>query len=273
MEFDPRVRRRYELVDEDERLWRPGLGDLVRLRTWDIFDRLLPDTAHVADVGGGPGTHAAYLARAGHDVVLIDPVPRHVEAARARSAGQPEAPFRAEEAEARRLPLADGSVDVVLLMGPLYHLVEREDRLAALREAARVLRPGGRILAEIITRYAWVIDATQRELLDAAETWDDFDWILRTGQSKDPAKLADGSFWAYFHQPDEFVAELALAGFHDTALRAVEGFGWLLDDLPRRLAEPGELLRVLRLAEQEPSMLGVSAHVLGSAVVGSGTRT
>jgi SAM-dependent methyltransferase len=141
----------------------------VRLRTWDILDRHLPEGSRIADVGGGPGTHAAYLAGRGHDVVLIDPVPRHLEAAAARAAARPEAPFRVERADARDLPLPDASVDAVLLMGPLYHLVEAADRLAALGEASRVLRPGGRIFAEVIGRYAWVMDATLRGLLGDAE--------------------------------------------------------------------------------------------------------
>lgn len=267
MDIDPRIRRRYELVDEDDRLWQPGHGDLMRLRTWDIFDRHLPEPCRVADIGGGPGTHAAYLARGGHDVVLIDPVPRHVERARARSASQPQAPFQSEQAEARHLPLADRSVDAALLMGPLYHLMERDERVAALREAARVLRPGGRVLAEIITRYAWVMDATLKGLLGIPETWQDFACIVRTGLSKEPERLADGSFWAYFHRPEELVTELELAGFGDVRLVAVEGFAWLLDNLPQRLADPGDLLRVLRLTESEPSMLGVSEHVIGSATL------
>lgn len=237
----------------------------MRPRTWDIFDRLLPERGCIADIGGGPGTHAAYLARTGHDVVLIDPVPRHVAAAATRSASQPRAPFRVEQAEARHLPLPDATVDTALLMGPLYHLVERDERLAALSEAARILRPGGRILAEVITRYAWVIDATLKGLLTAADTWEDFAWILRTGQSKDPDKVADGSFWAYFHRSDELVAELELTGFSDIQLLAVEGFAWLLNDLPQRMADPAELLRAIRLTESEPSMLGVSAHVIGFA--------
>jgi SAM-dependent methyltransferase len=261
--MDARVRRRYELVDEDDRLWQPGLGELTRRRTWDILDRLLPDRARIADIGGGPGTHAAYLARAGHDVILLDPMPRHVEAAAARSAAGP--PFRVERAEARDLPLADGSVDVALVMGPLYHLTEDDHRLAALAEAARVLRPGGLIVAEVITRYAWVMDATRQGLLGEAQTWADFDHIRRTGQSKDPDLVADGAFWAYFHHPDELVRELAVAGFGDTRLVAVEGFAWLLGDLPERLREPDDLLRAVRLTESEPSMLGASPHVIGWA--------
>lgn len=264
--MDARVRRRYEVYDEDARLWEPGLGDLVRLRTWDLFDRLLPANARVADVGGGPGTHAAYLAGRGHDVVLFDPVARHVAAARDRAASGP--PFAVGQAEARALPLATASVDAALLMGPLYHLVDRGDRLAALAEAARVLRPGGVVLAEIITRSCWVMGATRQGLLGDVGIWDDFDWIARTGVSKEPAKFVDGSFWAYFHHPDELVDELRAVGFADVRPYAVEGFAWLLGDLADRMADPADLLRAVRLTETEPSMLGASAHVIGVARLG-----
>lgn len=265
MDIDERVARRYAVTDEDERLWLPGTGDLVRLRTWDIFDRLLPAGCAIADIGGGPGTHAAYLAGRGHHVALFDPIARHVEAARSRSAAQPDAAFDACVADARQLPLADDSVDVALLMGPLYHLVEAPHRQLALREAARILRPGGHILAEIITRHAWVIEATVRNMLSEPGIWGDFERNLTTGLSQDPDQTPDGGFFAYFHRPDELETELTAAGFADIALIAVEGFGRILGDLTTRMKDPGPLLRSLRLCETEPSMLGISAHVIGWA--------
>jgi SAM-dependent methyltransferase len=196
---------------------------------------------------------------------LVDPVPRHVDAATARSASQPLAPYRVELAEARHLPLADGSVDAVLLMGPLYHLVERDEQLAALREVTRVLRPGGRLIAEIITRYAGVLDAARRGVLAEPGTWEDLDRVLMTGRRHETAKFTDGSFWGYLHRPDELMAELELAGFGDIQLVAVEGFAWLLGDLQQRMRDPADLLRAIRLTESEPSMLGASSHVIGAA--------
>jgi SAM-dependent methyltransferase len=264
MELDQRVRVRYELGDEDARLWKPGVGALVRLRTWSILERVLPAGSRVLDVGGGPGTHAAHLAQLGHRVRLFDPMPRHLELARKRSASQPEAPFEVEQGVASRIDVPDGSADCVLLMGPLYHLVERVERLSALREAKRVLRPGGVLAAEVITRYGWLLDAATKGSLGNEAVWNDIEHSVATGLSQvDPANVRPGAFWAYFHRLEELREELAEAGFPDATLFGVEGFGWLLGDLESRLVEPAPLLRALQLCETEPSMLGVSAHVIG----------
>jgi SAM-dependent methyltransferase len=265
VEVDRRVMRRYESSDEDARLWQPGRGDLVRLRSWDIFERYLPGSGRVLDIGGGPGTHAAHLAGRGYDVTLIDPVRRHVERARQRAVQRPDAAFDVCLGVAADLPAADGAVDAVLLMGPLYHLVERAERLEGLAEARRVLRPGGRLLAEVITRHAWVLDAAVKGLLDTPRILADVERSVATGLSQDPTTMGDGAFWAYFHRANELEAELAEAGFSDIELVAVEGFAWLLGDLEGRMANPTPLLDAVRLTECEPSMLGCSAHVIGVA--------
>jgi SAM-dependent methyltransferase len=264
MDFDERVKARYELGDEDARLWKPGIGTLVRLRTWSILERALPARSSVLDVGGGPGTHAAHLAALGHRVRLIDPVARHLDRARERSRAQPDACFEVEQGVAQRLAAPDASADAILLLGPLYHLVDREQRLAALREAHRVLRPGGVLAAEIITRYGWLLDATVKGVLADPNVWPDIEHSVATGISQvDPANLRPGAFWAYFHRPHELHDELIEAGFDAPTLHGVEGHGWLLGDLEQRLSDPAPLLRALQLCETEPSMLGVSAHVIG----------
>src|SRR5205807_874579 len=118
--------------------------------------------ARVLDVGGGPGAYAEWLADVGYDVKLVDALPLHVEQARHRAAGR----FIAEEGDARSLPEKDDSYDVVLLLGPLYHLVERGERLGALAEARRVLRPRGLLAAAAISRFGSLLDAFLRGMLD-----------------------------------------------------------------------------------------------------------
>jgi SAM-dependent methyltransferase len=113
-------------------------------RTKEILTRHLPNVpATVADIGGGPGRYAVWLAQAGYDVIHRDIVPLHVD--QARVAADAAGIATDTDVDARSLDLTDATVDCVLLLGPLYHLTHRDDRLRALREAHRVVRPGGTV--------------------------------------------------------------------------------------------------------------------------------
>jgi SAM-dependent methyltransferase len=264
VEIDDRVRRHYEATDEGTRLRRSARGTLTRLRTWDIFDRFLPASGRIVDIGGGPGVHAAHLAEAGYDVLLVDPLDRHVEAARHRA--EQGAPFEVRLGDARELPLPDASCEAALVMGPLYHLALARERRLALEEAHRVLRPGGVLLAEVICRYAWVLDATMKDLLGEPGIFEVFAHNIETGMSQFDEQVREGDFWGYFHRIEELGPELEGAGFSVNMLVAVEGFAWLLGDLERRMQNPEALLRALSLCELETSMLGCSAHAIGVGV-------
>jgi SAM-dependent methyltransferase len=98
----------------------------------------LRDTGRVLDVGCGEGQVARKLARAGVEVIGLDPSRAQLSVARARAG----APHYAR-ASAERLPVADRSVDAVLACLSLEHV---DDLPAAVREIARVLVPGGRLL-------------------------------------------------------------------------------------------------------------------------------
>jgi ubiquinone/menaquinone biosynthesis C-methylase UbiE len=142
--MDPAIRTYYNAGLEHQRLLGfPGALELTRTREL-LLRHLPPPPARVLDVGGGTGVHAAWLADSGYAVHLIDPMPLHVEQAEPASAAQPQAPFTAAIGDARKLAQDDASVDAVLLLGPLYHLTARRDRLAVLGEARRWSGPAGR---------------------------------------------------------------------------------------------------------------------------------
>ncbi|MBA3367972.1 MAG: class I SAM-dependent methyltransferase, partial [Geodermatophilaceae bacterium] len=144
----PSIAAHYARGEEPDRLGG-DIPTLEALRTRILLARYLPEApAVVLDVGGAAGAYALPLARQGYDVHLVDPWAAHVEEAARRSAEQPDTPLTSVRlGEARQLSAADASVDAVLLLGPLYHLVDAADRAAALGEAFRVLRPGGVLLA------------------------------------------------------------------------------------------------------------------------------
>lgn len=192
---------------------------------------------------------------------VVDPIPLHVEQAQA---GHPR--VTGEVGDARELRQEGGSVDAVLLLGPLYHLVERADRLQALGEARRVLRPGGLLFAAAISRFAGLLDLLVAERLHEPDVRPLVATAIQTGAF---VGTGDGLFTtAYFHLPRELRAEVADAGFGSIAVLSVEGPGFLVGDFERRWAEPVQretMLWAAEIVESEPEMLAASSHLLAVA--------
>ena len=264
--LDPEVLAYYERDGERERLTRDW-GRLEWARTWELLERFLPAPPSVVlDVGGGPGAYAVPLALAGHSVHLVDAVPLHIERAQLQAQAACVSFASASVADARSLPLADRAADAVLLLGPLYHLLEAEDRASALAEALRVLRPGGVLLAVGISRFASLYDGLTRGW--AAEEPHIVEGALRTGVHRNPEARPNRFTTAHFARPEELAGEVAAAGFQPVALLAVEGPATVIKDAAPWLDDRRRrewLLRAIRRVEAEPSLLGASAHVMSVA--------
>ncbi|HKB40427.1 MAG TPA: methyltransferase domain-containing protein [Gemmataceae bacterium] len=251
---------------EADRLHR-GAGQLDRERSRELVSRFLPPApAAILDVGGGPGGHACWLAVQGYQVHLIDITPLHVELARLASGRQPEAPLAsAEVGDARALAWGSGTADAVVMFGPLYHLTDRADRVQALREAHRVLRPGGVLLAAAISRFASALDGLCRGFLKDPQFAEIVRRDLTDGQHRNPTGRPEYFMDTFFHHPDELRAEVADAGFGAASVYGVEGPGWLLSDFEAWWDDGecrGRLLQLARALEAEPSLSGVSAHLM-----------
>ena len=253
----PEVLEYYRRGGERGRL-STGAGRLEFLRTSDVLTRTLPPApAEVLDVGGATGVYAAPLAQAGYRVTVVDPVPEHV-------AVSGELPgVRAVVGDARDLPAGDASADVVLLLGPLYHLQERPDRLAAWREAARVVRPGGVVVAATISRFASLFDGFVKGFFRDPGFGPLVERALAEGRHGNPREVPRWFTSAYFHRPEELPVEVAEAGLVLRRLVAVEGPLWMSPAaLADFLDDPALLLDRLRAVEDEPSLLGASSHLL-----------
>jgi ubiquinone/menaquinone biosynthesis C-methylase UbiE len=266
-ELDAEIQAHYEEGVERERLLRGGAGRLEYLRTRELLARYLPPPpVTVLDVGGGAGVYALPLAREGYSVHLIDPVPLHVDQAREASALQRDAPLASVEVgDARRLTCDDNSVEAVLLLGPLYHLTSRDDRLQALREAYRVVRPGGVVAAAAISRFASTYDGLLRGFLEDPSFEEIVERDVREGQHRNPTGRPEWFTTAYFHLPEEVRDEVIEAGLMVETLVGIEGPAWVLPDLDSWLEDPlrrSRLLEAIRRVETEPSLLGATAHIL-----------
>ena len=244
--------RHYAGGIEEDRLLSGG-DHLELVRTLELLDEVLPaPPACVLDVGGGPGVYAERLARDGYEVRLVDVLSLHVEQARARG-------IEAEVGDARELAADDESADAVLLLGPLYHLTERDDRVRSLAEARRVVRPGGVVAAVGISRYASLLDGTGRGFLEDPRFAEIVERDLREGQHRNPDDVPEWFTTAYFHDTDELRKEVEEAGLEVERMAGIEGPGAWFGVWPERR----ELaLRAARLAEAVPAL---SPHVLCAA--------
>lgn len=260
---DDAMRAYYEQGKEKGRLGGPK-GALEAERTKEILQRRLPPApAVVADIGGGPGHYAEWLAGLGYVIEHRDVIELHVEQLRALEVPS----IRTAVGDARELDLADASVDAVLLLGPMYHLPEREDRLRALAEARRVVRPGGPVFVAAINRWAPRLDGVIQQriyalspaflpLLPEAE---------RTGHLP---PVVENGFVGYTHRPGELVDEVSAAGLRLDDLVGVEGLPLPEEDLQARMADPVArevLLDAARAVERVPELLGLSPHFIATA--------
>lgn len=268
-ELPSEITAHYETGVETERLFS-GVGKLEMERTKEIILRYLPPPpAVVLDVGGGMGAHALWLAGRQYEVHLIDPVPLHIEEARRASIQQRYPLASVTLGDARSLDRPNSSVDVALFLGPMYHLTDRVDRQNALSEASRTLRSGGVIFVAAISRFASLLDGMWRGFIDDPE----FEQItrrdLKTGQHRNPSGHPHYFTTAFFHHPDELRQEMSDVGFTKIEILAVEGFAWLLSDFNARWNDArrrAQLLDLIRMVEKQPSLMGMSAHLLGIGV-------
>jgi SAM-dependent methyltransferase len=266
--IDPVITGYYERTPEEDRL-EQGPFQLEEARTRELIQRFAPPPpGTVLDIGGAAGAYALWLAQAGYSVHLIDPVERLVVEARRRSAAADRPLSSCTVGDARALDLPGEAAHVVLLLGPLYHLTESGDRARALHEAARVLRPGGWLFAAAISRWASALDGLSRDLLQDRRFALIVEQDLKDGQHRNPTDRLDYFTTAYFHRPDELEDEVRAAGLVLKGVYGIEGPGWILPDVPERMADAGRraaMLEVARMLETVPAVVGTSAHLMAVA--------
>ncbi|BBF43951.1 similar to methylase [Lachnospiraceae bacterium KM106-2] len=216
-------------------------------------------SANIIDIGGGPGRYSIFLAEQGHEVSLVDLSQHNVEVAGRKAKERGVCLKGCEKGDALNLQkYNDGEFDVVLLMGPLYHLTKELDRKAALSEALRVLKPGGVIFAAFISNYAPIQDC-----LSYLEFNDEVSEILHyldDGRNEDGA----GFTTAYFTSVKEAKELMREAGLDELAFVGVEN---VIGCKEREIAQLPEeefakWLEICYQLGQDPQVYGTSQHFL-----------
>ena len=250
-----------------------GLGIVEFHRTKEILSRYIDSGKVIYDIGGGIGMYAAWLAKKGNEVHLIELAENAVEYAKANM--MQDCHFIAETGNALQVDRPDESADVVLLMGPLYHLRDREERLQSLRESFRVLKKGGLMVAAGISKFSsmtWALSVYgEKRNENLVEFLDDpvfFDMIkgeMTTGNHIRPKEYPRFIAESYFTTSEEMQTEVSEVGFAVEKAIAVEGCIWFTPHLAEKWEDEASrerLLDIVRITESEPEMTGMSPHFL-----------
>lgn len=273
--IDPEVLANYNAGIEKDRL-HTGLGLIEFARTCEILaETLPPPPAVIYDIGGGYGEYAWWLSSLGYEVHLFDLSKTNIEMSAALAAKYPHAHLHsAEVADARQILRPDASADAILLMGPLYHILEYKERQEALNECRRLLRPEGVLFCAGITRYAtilWAITSFGKgnNLLADADFMNMVKRELTDGQH---IKTADSAYAgmgrSFFTLPEELTCEIEAAGFYNADVRGIIGPLWLVPGLDAQWKDKARrehILNTVRLLEKEKDIMGVSTHLLAIA--------
>jgi ubiquinone/menaquinone biosynthesis C-methylase UbiE len=252
-----------------------GIGKIEYERTKEIISRYLPNKKIIIyDIGGGVGVYAKWLGTLGHEVHLIELSPNAVEYAKKNNELEGSPITSIETGDARYIKRQDESADIILLMGPMYHLTSIEDRLKALNEAKRVLKRGGLLICGAITRYGSMLSAisvygAKNKVLEEEEFSNMIKSEITVGQHIRPDKYPGFIARSYFHLPKEIANEISNAGFKVEKNFAVEGPTWIVPDLDvvwDSDCSKKTILDTARMVEEDEHIMAMSPHFLTIAI-------
>lgn len=230
--------------------------------TKKAMDQYIAPNSEVLDVGGGPGRYSIYLAGQGHSVTLFDLSENLVGQAKenARSAGVKLRQFIAGSVLELDRYLPDKSFDTVLCMGPMYHLLEEDERAAAIRQCLDRLRPGGTLIVAFISAYAPILEQMKKCPREIRTIKESFLGLLKDGRAYDNSGFTD----AYFIDPSNIKPFFRGFDIEAVKLMAAEGVGILCEDSLQSLPEE-EFMEWIdlfyKIADHE-TVLGSSMHLL-----------
>jgi ubiquinone/menaquinone biosynthesis C-methylase UbiE len=232
--------------------------------TLKVLEEYLPSPpCSVLDIGGGPGQYSIELARRGYSVTLLDLSSQSLRIAEEKA--QEEGVSLESYIHANALDMSEvesAYYDAVLLMGPLYHLLSKEERVRSIREALRVLKVKGRLFVSFITRFAPFRHAAVAEPEWLLQNREYAKRLLETGVHDQAKKFAK----AYFTHPEEVMPLMESCGVRTLNIVGCEGI----------VAGHEELINVLDGDDweawvelnyqlgQDQSMRGASDHLLYS---------
>jgi len=260
------VKKIYSGYGEYERLIRHRMEFYINLRY--IKENIPDKSLKILDLGGGPGRYAVELTKAGHKVTLIDLTDFHVKEAKRLSKEEKIKLHKVQQGDALDLStIKDDSFDVVLAMGPFYHIKKAAQRKQCISEIKRVLKNDGMLFTAHLSKcafYKYIV----REM---PEVIDRFYENLIHIHSHGVKKYSDGDLFTdntYCENAEDILGFMKKSGFTNGEVIASEG---LVDNIEDKLKEL-EKSKFDMIAElnyifcRDPRILNAASHLLYKGV-------
>ncbi len=256
----------YSNFDEWGRLEREPIEFTVN---WHYIKKYLRQADTILDNGAGPGQYSLKLAAEGYRVTLSDLTPSLVEIAKgkARELGLSEQFDGFYDMDARALTeLNDEQFDSSLMLGPLYHLQQEEDRIMAVRELYRVTKKNGLVFVAFMPRVKHMLNS-----LMSPENWlpNNTATAIRQFSETGCFNHSDkGRFTgAYYYRVEDIEPFMESNGFEKIALIGSNVGSLITNSQWDYWREKGEsevekIVDLLIENATEPSLLGASSHLL-----------
>ena len=270
--IDNAVLAGYNAGIERDRL-RTGIGLIEFERTKEILLEKLPKPpAVIYDIGGAYGEYSWWLASLGYEVHLFDLSETNIAMSADLAAEYPGVKLAsATVCDARSIPRPDA----VLLMGPLYSIIEYEERILAIEECGRLLKDDGILFSAALTPYSvlvprialYHIDGTaKRRELDDPAVISMIERALEDGCYCNPEKkIASGLGSSHLHTAKALREELSEGGFDTAIVHGIMGGAWLAPNLDELLANEetkAVLMKTVRMLDTHEEIIGLSGHLL-----------
>ncbi|WP_316569365.1 class I SAM-dependent methyltransferase [Neobacillus sp. YIM B06451] len=242
--------------DEWQRLERHRIEFDITKRYLDDF--IKGSSLDIFDIGGGPGRYAMYLAEKGHNVTLLDLSSKNIEVAKRKSFEKNITLKDYIHGNALDLDEFQLPFDVILLMGPLYHLTKEADRKKAVEGALRLLKPNGIMIASFISSYAPIQDTLSH--LYPIESVQGLMDYLQNGENKD----GKGFTTAYFAAPREAREFMNSHGLKELLFAGIENILGCKENEINSLdeCEYRKWLDICYHLSRDENLLGTSQHLL-----------
>lgn len=245
------VQEIYRRSDESSRLNRSKAARVEFLTTASYIERYLKPGAKILDVGAGAGEYSLYFSHRGHTVSALELADSNMEAFQKKLTSEDAVDLQ----QGNALDLSryeDDFFDIVLLLGPLYHLHSEADQLRCIAEAKRVCKPGGKLFFAFIANDMVILTMFNEHP----------DYFINGDYNKETFRCDDYPF--VFHTVDacrELLRKGGVTVLHEVAS---DGISELLKQKIDAMDEESyaQYLRYHFYACEKPEHLGASNHLL-----------